>query len=63
MPRGKVIYSLNYFTSAPVPLQVVQGLVIFLPSPWHELQGALNTIIPCLIVMKPEPWQVPHFCG
>jgi hypothetical protein len=60
---GKFIYYADYFDYIPVPLQVVHGFVIFLPYPWQALHGALNTIIPCLIVMNPVPWHVPHFCG
>lgn len=63
IPFGTVIYSLVSLAYIPKPLQLVQGVVIFFPSPWHELQGVLKTIIPCLIVVKPVPWQLPHFCG
>ena len=63
IPFGKVIYSATFLDSIPDPLQVVQGLVIFLPYPPQELQAVLSTIIPCLKVIKPVPWQVLHFCG
>lgn len=55
MPFGSVIYYNVYFVSMPVALQVVHGFVIFLPSPWHALQGVRITIMPCLNVWKPVP--------
>ena len=46
IPLGIAISYTAFLFYIPVPLQVPQGEVIFLPSPLHELQGVLITIIP-----------------
>lgn len=63
IPLGRMIYYWFSAVTVPLPEQGLQGEVIFTPSPWQLLHSALSIIIPCLIVMYPVPWQVPHFWG
>ena len=62
-PFGIFIYSLIFLFCIPLPRQLGQNYLIFVPYPPHELHVVCITNIPCLIVCAPVPLHVLHLIG
>lgn len=62
-PLGRVIDSFCAFLETPVPLQVPQGYLIWLPLPLHLLQVVWIKKGPYRIFIVPFPPHVEHLVG
>ncbi len=60
MPAGNETITLRSFSTAPAPLQAVQGVFTTLPSPLHSGQVWVNITNPREVETCPTPPQVPH---
>lgn len=63
MPLGNLIYSWALPVSTPLPEQLLQGVPMIWPEPWHRSHSILIIMMPWWKVIKPVPWQLLHFCG